>query len=240
MGAYIAGVADPRPLSVTKVMAAAGGSLLIASFFLPLLNTAGGADVGREVFGVKDLRAEIEEVREIEAARPFIEPALQQLELFSATPSLRNLSALAAAAGEVADAAIGFGVADPQLPKVARILGLVRTCLWLLPLVGLVQLVAPLVSLLRGYAGFFALVARFAFGLLFALVVLIPLAGLPEADQDLLGPAVSALVAGSLLMMAASVFGVTRSNWWAVLAADVALLVGAGVGLVALADSLGP
>ena len=233
MGAYIAGVADPRPLSVTKVMAAAGGSLLIASFFLPLLNTAGGADVGREVFGVKDLRAEIEEVREIEATRPFIEPALQQLELFSARPSLRNLSALAAAAGEVADAAIGFGVADPQLPKVARILGLVRTCLWLLPLVGLVQLVAPLVSLLRGYAGFFALVARFAFGLLFAL------AGLPEADQDLLGPAVSALVAGSLLMMAASVFGVTRSNWWAVLAADVALVVAAGVGLVALAESLG-
>ena len=224
---------------MTKAIAAAGGSLLIASFFLPLLDTAGGADVGREVFGVKDLRAEIEEVREIEATRPFIEPALQQLELFSARPSLRNLSGLAAAAGEVADAAIGFGVADPQLPKVAKILELVRTCLWLLPLVGLVQLVAPLVSLLRGYAGFFPLVARFAFGLLFALVAFIPLAGVPEAEQGLIGPAVWALLAGSLLMMAASVCGVTRSNWWAVLAADVALVVAAGVGLVAFAESLG-
>lgn len=224
---------------MTKAIAAAGGSLLIASFFLPLLNTAGGADVGREVFGVKDLREEIEEVREIEATRPFIEPALQQLELFSATPSLRNLSALTAAAGEVADAAIGFGVADPQLPRLAKFLGLVRICLWLLPLVGLVQVVAPLVSLLRGYAGFFALVARFGFGLLFALVGLIPLAGVPEAEQGLIGSAVWALLAGSLLMMAASVFGVTRSNWWAVLAADVALVIAAGVGLVALANSLG-
>ncbi len=223
---------------MTKAIAAAGGSLLIASFFLPLLNTAGGADVGREVFGVKDLREEIEEVREIEATRPFIEPALQQLELFSATPSLRNLSALMAAAGEVADAAIGFGVADPQLPRLAKIFGLVRTCLWLLPLVGLVQLVAPLVSLLRGHAGFFALVARFAFGLLFALVAFIPLMGVPETEQGLIGSAAWALLAGSLMMMAASVFGVTRSNWWAVLAADVALVVAAGVGLVALAESL--
>jgi len=82
-------------------------------------------------------------------------------------------------------------------------------------------------------------VARFGFGLLFALVGLIPLAGVPEAEQGLIGSAVWALLAGSLLMMTASIFGVTRSNWWAVLAADVALVIAAGLGLVALANSLG-
>lgn len=220
-------------------MAAAGGALLIASFFLPLLDIAAGANVGREIFGVDNLRAEIEELRAVEATRPFIEPALQQLELFSVTPSLRNLSTLAAVSREVLDAAIGFGVADPELPRYAKIFGVVRTCLWLLPLVGLVQLLAPLVSRLRGYAGFFGLIARFGFGLMFAFVALIPIAGVPEAQQGLIGSAVWALLGGSLLMMAASVFGVTRDNWLMVLAADVALLIGGGYGVVALAESLG-
>lgn len=220
-------------------MAALGGALLIASFFLPLLDTAAGADVGREVFGTKDLRAEIEEMRRIEVAAPLIEPALQQLELFSVTPSLRNLSSLAGASREVMDAAISFGITDPALPRMAKILGLVRTCLWMLPLVGLVQLVAPLITRLRGHAGFLGLVARYAFGLLFAVVASVPLLGAPESEQALIGSAVWVLMIGSVLMMAASVLGVTRSNWWAVLAVDVALTIGLGVAIVQLAESLG-
>lgn len=219
-------------------MAAVGGALLIASFFLPLLNVAGGADVGREVFGVDNLRAQIEELRSVEATRPFIEPALHQLEIFAVTPSLRNLSALSAAAREVADAAIVFGVEDPELPRYAKVLGLVRTCLWLLPLVGLVQLVTPLVTGLRRYAGLVGLAARFGFGLMFAFVAFVPLAGVPEAQRGLIGSAVWALLVGSLLMMAASLFGVTRRNWWAVIAADIALLIGGGYGVVALAEWL--
>ena len=178
-------------------------------------------------------------MRKIEEVRPLIEPALQQLELFTVTPSLRNASGLAGAAGEVMEAAISFGIQDPGLPKMARILGLVRTCLWLLPLVGLVQLVAPLVTRLRGYAGFFGLLARFAFGLLFAVVASIPLLGAPESDgKALIGSAVWVLLLGSLLMIAASVFGVTRRNWWAVLAADVALVIVLCVAIVQFAETL--
>ena len=219
-------------------MAGAGGALLIASFFLPLLDVRGGADVGREVFGVPDLRAEIEELRSVEATRPLVEPALLQLEIFSASPSLRNLSTLTAASREAAQAAIVFGVEDPELPRYVKILGLVWTCLWLLPLVGLVQAIVPLVSRLRGYADYVGLVGRFVFGLLFSFVALIPVAGVAEQHQGLIGSAVWALLAGSLLMMAASVFGVTRRNWLAVLATDVALLMAAGFGVVKLADSL--
>ena len=221
------------------MIAAVGGALLVASFFLPLLNVRAGADVGRELLGVENLRREIEEVRSVEATRPFIEPALLQLEIFSASPSLRNLSTLAAASREVAQAAVGFGVEDPELPKLVKILGLVRTCLWLLPLVGAVQVIVPLVSRLRGYAGFVGLVARFAFGLLFAFVALIPIAAVAAEDQGYIGSAVWVLMAGSLLMIAASVFGVTRRNWWAVLAVDAALLIGASFGVVALADAIG-
>lgn len=220
-------------------MAAVGGALLVASFFLPLLNVRGEADVGREVFGVADLRAEIEELRSVEATRPLIEPALLQLEIFGASPSLRHLSGLAAASREVANAAIVFGVDDPGLPRFVQILGLVRTSLWLLPLVGAVQLVVPLISRLRGYAGYGGLVARFAFGLLFAFVALVPLAGVAEAERGLIGPAVWVLLAGSLLMMAASVGGITRRNAAAVILTDLAILVGACFGIVALADSIG-
>ena len=221
-------------------MAGLGGALLIASFFLPLLDTS-TTDVGQEVFGVKDLRAEIEEVRGIEATRPFVEPALQQIELFSATPSLRRLSGLAAASREVVDAAVSFGVEDAdQLRSFSTMLGAVRTSLWLLPLVGLAQLVAPLLTLLRGQAGFVGLVARFAFGLVFALLAALTLVMVPDGEWARVGPAMYVLLLGSLLMIAAGLFGVTRSNWVAVLAVDVVLMIGAVVGLVQIAEAVAP
>jgi hypothetical protein len=120
----------------------------------------------------------------------------------------------------------------PQMMAMSQILGMVRMALWALPLVGLIQLVLPAISRFRGHAGFLGLVARFLFGTLFLWVAFIPLAGVPEAHQPYIGPAIWALLFGALLMMAASLFGVTRSNGWAVLLADAAILFGTGYALV--------
>ncbi len=230
----VAEVGAARPVRVTRALAGLGGGLLIAAFFLPLFDTSTGA-VGREIFGVEDLRAEIEEVRSVAATRPFLEPALRQLELFGDTPSLRNFSTLAVASREVFDAASALEVEDAdKLRRFSTILGAVRTCLWLLPLVGLVQLMA----LLRRRAGVVELVARFGFGLLFFLVAVIPLAGVTALERPLVGEGVWALLLGSAALMVAGLLGVTRRTRSRVLAADLALLIVAGFGVAALADSL--
>jgi hypothetical protein len=57
-------------------------------------------------------------------------------------------------------------------------------------------------------------------------------------QQEYIGPALWALLAGSLLMMGASLGGVTRSNWWMVLLADLAIFGAVVVGLVALAEKV--
>ena len=220
-------------------MAALGGALLLGSFFLPLISASGRAQVDRELFGVDDLRAQIEASRDLQAVQPLLEPALQELERFTATPSLRNLSGVMVASGELLEVAAGLGPPEAEeMRRAAKLMGLVRTGLWLLPLVGAVQLVAPLLTLLRGYAGFFGLVARFLFGLIFVAIAFIPLVSVPEAERDMIGPALWVLLAGALLMMAASVLGVTRRNWWGVLLADVALVIGAGGAIVGLAEAL--
>lgn len=232
-------MADERPLSVTKIVASLGGALLLASFFLPMVSVGDAGDMNRELFGVRDLRKQIEASREMQAVQPLIEPALQEIERFTATPSLKNLSGVAGASREVLDAAASLGAPQAaEMRKASEILGMARLGLWLLPLVGLVQLVSPALSRMRGHAGAPGLVARFVFGLIFALVALMPLLGVEESHQGKIGPAVYALLIGSCLMMGASVFGVTRRNWWAVLLADVAIVVLTGVMIVQLADYL--
>ena len=85
---------------------------------------------------------------------------------------------------------------------------------------------------------FFGLVARFLFGLGFALLAAVVLVGVPEGQRGYLGPAVWALLGGSLLMMGASVGGVSRGNWWMVLLADLAIFGAVVGGLVALAEAV--
>lgn len=228
---------EAKPLSVSKVVAAVGGGLLLASFFLPLVSDAGRDDLRRELFGGKGLREQIEAQRELAAVQPLIEPAVQAIERFTETPNLRNLSSLASASSELLGTAAELGAPQAaEMRKVATVLSLARLCLWFLPLVGAVQLLVPAVTRMRGYAGFLGLVARFFFGLGFALLALVPLLGASESQQDHIGPAVWSLLVGSLLMMAASLAGVTRSNWWMVLLADLAIFAATIGGLVALAE----
>lgn len=229
-------MADERPLSVTRVVASVGGGMLLASFFLPMMS--GGFDIGEEM-GIARLRGQIEASRELQAVQPLIEPALQTIERFVATPSLRNLSGVASASCEVLDTAASLGVAEAdEMRRASTLLGRVRLGLWLLPLVGLVQLVTPALSRMRGYAGYLGLVARFVFGLLFALVAAVPLLGVDAAQQQFIGPAAWVLVTGAGLMIAASLFGVTRRNWWAVLGTDLVILVVTCAVIVQLADYL--
>lgn len=221
---YTAGVlANAEPFSVTKLLAGLGGALLLASFFLPMVDTSkpGASDA----FGIRDLRRQIESTGNLDAVRPLIEPAMQELERFATSPSLKNLTSVAGASGTLLTTAADLGAPEAtEMRKIAGILGWVRLGLWLLPLVGLVQLAIPAMSRLRGYAGFLGLVARFFFGWLFLLMALIPIAGAPDAQQALIGPAVWVLLAGAVLMMLASLFGVTRKNWWAVLLVDIAII----------------
>lgn len=218
-------VPDERPFSVTKVMAGAGGGLLIAAFLLPLIDVQAPGAAGSDLFGVQRMRAAIDRSAELTVVKPLIEPAILQLENFARAPSLRNLSSVAAATKEVLDTAAGAGVPNAEeIRGASTVLGLVRLCLWLVPLVGVVQVAVPLATRLRGYAGFFGLLARFAFGLLFVLLALLPVLGAPGASKAYIGPAVWAALSGGLLMIAAGVAGVTRSNWWLVYIAQAGVV----------------
>src|SRR5690606_27218849 len=93
-----------RPFSVTKVIAGVGGALLIAAFFLPLVDLK-AAGAGGDPFGVQQLRKHIDQSRELAAVKPLIEPAVQSLELFAASPSLKNMSSVAAASRDVLEVA---------------------------------------------------------------------------------------------------------------------------------------
>lgn len=232
-------MAEAKPVSVSKVVAGLGGALLIAAFFLPMVSEEGRDEVRRELSGARGLRAQIESSRELTAVQPLVEPALQAMEAFIATPSLLKLSGLASASTELLGTAADLGVdkAD-EMRLAARLLSLARVSLWLLPLTGLVQLLVPAISRLRGYAGVGRLLARFFFGLVFALVAMVPLAGVSEAQRPFIGPAVWSLLTGSVLMMGASVAGVTLRNWWMVVLGDVVILFGVVGGLVSLAQAL--
>ena len=104
------------------------------------------------------------------------------------------------------------------------------------PLVGALQTVLPLLTRFRGHAGFFGLVARFGFGLVFVTLALIPLLGAPGA-RPVLGSAVYAALFGGGLMMAAGMFGVTRSNFVLVFAAQAGVLAAVVFGLRALVEA---
>ncbi len=230
---------ETKPLSISKVVAALGGALLVASFFLPLVSEEGRLDARRELFGVEGLRKQIEAQNDLDAVRPLIEPAVQAIERFGEMPSLRNLSTVAAASTELLDQAASLGAPQAnEMRQASTLLTIARVGLWLLPLVGAVQLLVPCITRMRGYAGFLGLVARFVFGLGFTLLALFPLLAASAEQQAHIGPAVWALLAGSLLMMGASLGGVTRSNWWMVLLADVVIFAGVVGGLMKLGDTL--
>jgi len=215
-------LASSEPFSVTKLLAGIGGALLIASFFLPLIDTSEPG--GRNAFGISELRRQIESTGNADLVRPLIEPAMQSLEAFAVSPSLKNLTTVAGLSGELLTKAADLGAPEAaEMRKIAGILGWVRLGLWLLPLVGLVQLALPLVSRFRGYTGFLGLAMRFLFGWLFLLMALVPVAG-ADGKQALIGPAVWALLVGAALMMIASLFGGTRRNWWLVLLFDLGLI----------------
>lgn len=222
-GGYGGSVAD-KPLSMSKVVAGVGGALLVASFFLPLVALKADGRTADDFFGVGDLRREIERSRDLEGVRPLIEPALQEFEAFAASPSLRNFSSLIASANKIVGLAVQAGVTPPEARQLPTVLSATRWGLWLLPLVGAIQALAPALTLFRGYAGFFGLVARFGFGLLFALIALVPLVAAPVATQAYIGSAVYVALAGGLLMMLAGVLGVTRGNWIFVLLAQGGIL----------------
>lgn len=225
-----------RPLSLTKLTAAIGGVLLVASFFLPLVDLKGGGAAAADVFGVASMRRQIEGSRELEAALPLIEPALQQLDVFGAKPTLRNLSRLMGTTKEIVDTVVAVGVAPPEGRTLSTVLGTTRLGLWLVPLVGAVQAALPLVTRFRGHAGFIGLVARFGFGLVFVTLALIPLLGAPEA-RGFLGPAVYASLLGGGLMLASGVLGVTRGNFVFVFVAQAGVLTAVVLGLRALAEA---
>ena len=230
-------MADSQPFSVTKLLAGLGGALLIASFFLPMVDTStpGASDA----FGVRELRRHIDATREADAVRPLIDPALQTLDRFAATPSLYNLTSVTGATRELLAKAADIGVPEADKMRMAAgMLGWVRLGLWLLPLVGLIQLAIPGVTRLRGHTGFPGLVARFFFGMLFTLMALVPILGAPNSQQSLIGSAIWVLLVGSVLMILASLFGVTRRNWWAVLLVDVAIVAATVFGIKAFAEAM--
>lgn len=230
-------MAEQNSLSVTKVIAALGGALLVAAFFLPMVDTS--QPQARDMFGVQDMRRHIESTRDTEAIRPMVEPALQKLEHFAATPSLLNFVAVVGVTREILETAASLGVEEAgEMRQASKLLGFVRLGLWLLPLVGLVQLVVPALSRLRGNAGALGLIARFVFGLLFLMIALIPILGAPESQRPLFGPAIWALLVGASLMVVAGLFGVTRRNWWIVLLTDIAIVAATVFGIRALVMSM--
>lgn len=228
-------VVDEGPLSLTKVTASIGGALLAASFFLPLVDVQAGGPAAADAFGVESMRRRIEHSREIEVVKPMIAPALQLLDTFGGQPSLLNLSRLAGTTKGIVDTVIATGMAGPELNTVSTVLAATRLSLWMVPLVGLVQLVLPLLTRFRGYAGFFGLVARFGFGIVFVTLATVPLLGAPGA-RPFLGPAVYASLIGGALMMASGMCGVTRRNFPLVFAAQAGLLAAVVFGLRALVE----
>lgn len=222
-------------MSITKLLAGLGGVLLVASFFLPLADTSQPA--ARNGFGITTLQREIDTARELDAVRPLVDPALQALEKFAASPSFFNLTGVAGATGKLLDTAAGLGVPEPdKVRMLAGVLGWVRTGLWLLPLVGLAQLVVPAVTRLRGYTGALGLISRFCSGWLFLLVALVPLLGAPDGGRALIGPAIWTLLVGAVLLVIAG-FGVTRRNWWAVLLANLTVVAATIAAVKAFADA---
>lgn len=218
-----------NPVSMTKVAAAVAGGLIVASFFLPAVDMKAGGAVARDMFGVKAMRTRIEASRDLSLVQPLIEPALKSYETFAATPSLRNLSTVCAVSKEILDLSLTLplpGQLRTDLEIVAPVLGVARLALWLLPLIGLVQLVAPLVTIKRGPAGLIGLVARFTFGLVLLLLAVIPVLWVSDAERPFIGPAVWALLAGAALMVATGLAGVTRSNWWYVWLSQLLVLAG--------------
>ncbi|WAS98495.1 hypothetical protein [Nannocystis punicea] len=224
------------PLSLTKVTASIGGALLAASFFLPLVDLRAGGPAAADVFGVASMRRQIEGSRELDSVKPLIAPALQQLDTFAAGPSLRNLSRLVGATKEIVDTVVATGVAPAEAKMASSALGTTRLALWLVPLVGAFQAVFPLLTRFRGYAGFFGLLARFGFGLVFVTLALIPLLGAPGA-RPFLGLAVYAALIGGGLMMASGMCGVTRGNFLLVYAAQGGVLAAVVFGLRALVEA---
>lgn len=228
-----------RPFSVTKVISGIGGLLLISSFLLPLVDVKGGGAAAGDLFGVHRMRQEIERSRELDAVKPLIEPALQQLEVFAESPSLRNLTTLIGRTKEIVDTAAGLGAVPAEARDASTVLAASRMALWLVPLVGAVQTALPLLSRFRGYAGFFGLVGRFAFGLLFLLLALTPVLGAPPSVQQFIGPAVYAALVGGAMMVAGGVCGVTRGNFVFVLLAEAGILAVVFFGLKTLAEMAG-
>jgi hypothetical protein len=224
------------PLSLTKVTASIGGVLVAASFFLPLVDMRAGGAATADAFGVTSMRRHIERSRGLEGVKPLIEPALEQLEAFGAGPSLRNLSRMIGATKGIVDTVIATGMAPPEAEKASSVLGTTRMGLWLVPVVGAVQLALPLVTRFRGYAGLIGLVARFGFGLVFVTLALIPWLGAPEA-RPFFGPAVYAALLGGGLMMASGLLGVTRGNFPYVFAAQGAVLAAVVLGLWTLVEA---
>lgn len=238
-------------MSLSKVAAAVAGGLIIASFFLPAVNVKAGGSAAREMFGVDVMRKQIEASRNLSLVEPLIEPALKSYEAFAESPSVRNLSTVCAVSKEILDRAapllpgreskstMGLPYRE-DVQLVTQVLWVARLALWLLPLIGLVQLVAPLATLRRGHAGFIGLTARFGFGLVLLLLAVIPVLGLPAADRVYLGSAVWALLAGSALMVGTGIVGVTRDNWWyvwLVQAGTLAVLIAFIVFVVQVANS---
>lgn len=242
-----------RSVYLMKAVAVIAGGLIVASFFLPAVDVKAGGAVARDMFGVRVMRQQIEASRQLSLVEPLIAPALQSYETFAETPSLRNLSAVCAASKEILDRSLPLlasradGRPDPrplgqrlpyreEVQVVTAALWAARLALWLLPVIGLIQTIAPLVTLRREDSGFFgyaALVSRFLFGLILLLLAVIPVLGVSDAERPFIGPAVWALLAGSGLMVAAGVFGVNRRNWWYVWLTQAGLLAGL-VGFIVL------
>lgn len=228
-----------RPFSATKVISAIGGVLLVAAFVLPVVDVKGGGAAAGDAFGIHRMRREIERSRDLDVAKPLIEPALQLLEQFAERPSLRNLARVIGTTKEIVDTAAAVKDLPPEVRDASTVLGASRAALWLVPLVGAVQTALPLLSRFRGYAGFFGLVGRFAFGLLFLLLALTPVLGAPPAVQQFIGPAVYAALVGGAMMVAGGVCGVTRGNFVFVLLAEAGILAVVFLGLKTLAEMAG-
>lgn len=235
-----------KSVSLTKIAAAIAGGLIMASFFLPAVDVKAGKSAAREMFGVNVMRAQIEASRNLALVEPLIEPALQSYEVFAETPSLRNLSTICAVTKEILDKTLPLlAPRDPaqknvpplgqrlpfreEVQVVTGALWAARLGLWLLPLIGLVTMVVPVVTLRRddtGVFGYLTLVSRFFFGLVLLLLGVIPLLAVDDAQRPFIGSAVWALLAGSGLMLLTGVAGVNRSNWWYVWLTQVVLLAG--------------
>lgn len=243
---YSGPVPFEKSLSLTKIAAAIAGGLIMASFFLPAVDVKAGKSAAREMFGVNVMRAQIEASRNLALVEPLIEPALQSYEVFAETPSLRNLSTICAVTKEILDKTLPLlAPRDPaqksvpplgqrlpfreEVQVVTGALWAARLGLWLLPLIGLVTMVVPVVTLRRddtGVFGYLTLVSRFFFGLVLLLLAVIPLLAVDDAQRPFIGSAVWALLAGSGLMLLTGVAGVNRSNWWYVWLTQIALLAG--------------